>query len=73
VSARVFYCASCDSPTIEPFVLNGIRLCEICAEDMVPSRRGGGLSTNWAGFQQPRVERGARRKRTGDRHSHDED
>lgn len=71
MSPQVFYCTSCQSPTIEPFIMNGLRLCEICAEDVQP-RRGGGLSTNWTGFQQPRIER-TRRRRIGDRPSHYED
>lgn len=71
-AARVFYCTSCQSPTIEPFIMNGIRLCEICAEDIQP-RRSGGLATNWSGFQQPRVERNMRRRRIGDRPGQYED
>lgn len=73
MNAHVFYCSMCDSPTIEPYVLNGIRLCEVCAEDVTPSRRGGGLATNWSGFQQPRVDRGMRRRRIGDRPNQHED
>lgn len=71
MSARVFYCTSCNSPTIEPFIMNGIRLCEICAEDATP-RKGGGLAGDWAGFQQPRVERN-RRHRIGERPAQYED
>lgn len=70
MSARVFYCTSCQSPTIEPFIMNGLRLCEICAEDIQPKR--GGLAMNWSGFQQPRVERN-RRRRIGDRPGQYED
>lgn len=51
--------------------MNGIRLCEICAEDATP-RKGGGLAGDWAGFQQPRVERN-RRHRIGERPAHYED
>lgn len=43
-------CASCGDPTIEPLVVNGIVLCEICADDL-PDRG------DRRGIRQPRLER----------------
>ena len=55
---RIFMCASCGERVIEPLILNGQPLCEVCAEDFQSSRIG-----QFTGLRQPKLEP-VRRKRT---------
>jgi hypothetical protein len=44
-----FQCASCNKTVTEPMVVNGLRLCETCSEELASTKAGASLE----GMRQP--------------------